>query len=142
MMILGERLKQLRGKKYSQEELAELLNVHNNTISKWENGTQEPRAKRLKELAEILGTTSAYLIGETDNPEQQKEIPFKDKSILHTRQQSKRESSLNRGMLVFETPDGKRFEVPATPEGYAFLRDMAATIANREPVTMRTPAIA
>ena len=133
MMILGERLKQLRGKKYSQEELAELLNVHNNTISKWENGTQEPRAKRLKELAEILGTTSAYLIGETDNPEQQqKDIPFKDKSIIHTRQQSKRESSLNRGMLVFETPDGKRFEVPATPEGYAFLRDMAVSIANRE----------
>lgn len=130
-MILGERLKQLRGKKYSQEELAELLNVHNNTISKWENGTQEPRAKRLKKLAEILGTTSAYLIGETDNPEQQKEIPFKDKSILPTRPQSKRESSLNRGMLVFETPDGKRFEAPATDIGMKYLERMLAVSMNK-----------
>ncbi len=67
-MILGERLKQLREHKYSQEELAELLNVHNNTISKWENGTQEPRMKYVKEMARLLGTTSAYLLGDTDNP--------------------------------------------------------------------------
>ena len=141
-MILGERLKQLRGKKYSQEELAELLNVHNNTISKWENGTQEPRAKRLKELAEILGTTSAYLIGETDNPEQQqKDIPFKDKSIIHTRQQSKRESSLNRGMLVFETPDGKRFEAPATDIGMKYLERMLAVSMNKSLIGV-TPGMA
>ena len=54
-MTLGDKIKRLREeKKYSQEDLADLLNVHSVTISKWENGTQEPRAKRLNELAKIL----------------------------------------------------------------------------------------
>lgn len=69
-MIFGERLKKLREKRYSQEQLADLLHVHNNTISKWENGNQEPRTKRVTQLAQILGTTAAYLLGETDDPAQ------------------------------------------------------------------------
>ena len=67
-MGLGERLKQLRKGKYSQEELAEMLNVHSVTISKWENGIWTPRTKHLTELAQILGTTPDYLLGYTDNP--------------------------------------------------------------------------
>ena len=67
-MAFGERLKGLREGKFSQEQLADLLHVHNNTISKWENGAQEPRTKRVTELARILGTTTAYLLGTSDNP--------------------------------------------------------------------------
>ena len=67
-MVFGERLRLLRHRKYSQEELANLLHVHNNTISKWESGTQAPRMTKMKELASILGTTVAYLMGDTDNP--------------------------------------------------------------------------
>lgn len=59
-MLLGERLRRLREGKYSQEDIASMLNVHNNTISKWENGMQEPRAKRIAELAKILGTTIVF----------------------------------------------------------------------------------
>ena len=68
-MLFGERLRQLREGKYSQEELAEKLNVHNNTISKWETGKQEPRAQKVAELARLLGTSTAYLLGDTDDPE-------------------------------------------------------------------------
>lgn len=68
-MVFGERLRQLREGKYSQEELADILNVNNNTISKWENGIQEPHSKRVSELARVLGTTPAYLLGDTDNPD-------------------------------------------------------------------------
>lgn len=67
-MSFGERLKQLREGKYSQEELASMLNVHSVTISKWENDVQEPRANKIAELAHILGTTSAYLLGDTNIP--------------------------------------------------------------------------
>ena len=68
-MVFGERLKHLREGRYSQEDLAEKLNVNNNTISKWENGSQEPRPKNVAELARVLGTTAAYLLGDTDNPD-------------------------------------------------------------------------
>lgn len=62
-MTLGTKIKRLREEKgYSQEKLAELLNVHAVTISKWENGTQIPRAERLNELAKILGVSSEYLL--------------------------------------------------------------------------------
>ena len=49
-MDFGERLKKLRKGKYSQEELAALLKIHANTISKWESGAMEPRSKRVKQL--------------------------------------------------------------------------------------------
>ena len=50
----------------TQEELAEKMNVHSITISKWETGAQEPHSKRVAELARILGTSTAYLLGDTD----------------------------------------------------------------------------
>lgn len=117
-MTFGERLRQLREGKYSQEELAGELNVNNNTISKWENGTQEPRAKRLAELARILGTTTAYLLGDTDSPEA--ELPSQKASIKEQTQER------NTNMATFTTRDGAKFEAPATPEGYAYLERMFA----------------
>ena len=122
-MRFGERLKQLREGKFSQEQLAELLRVHNNTISKWENGLQEPRAKRIAELARILNTTSAYLLGDSDNPSLESEIPTKS-LISHTKQQSSKEHSENHGMLVYETRDGERFEAPPTEEGIKYIERM------------------
>lgn len=128
-MIFGERLKQLRHKKYSQEELADLLNVHNNTISRWENGEQEPRMKVLKKLAEILGTTTAYLVGDTDNPSSAKQLmlPIEEKSADRTRQHSKKGRSLSHEMLVYETKDGERFEAPPTEEGIKFIERMRSS---------------
>ena len=71
-MTLGEKIKQLReSKKYSQEELADLLKVHSVTISKWENGTQEPRVKRLNELAKIFGVSNEYLLNDTGEVNEQ-----------------------------------------------------------------------
>ena len=67
-MGLGNKIKQLReSKKYSQEELADLLRVHSVTISKWENGTQEPRAKKLNEIANIFGVSLEYLLADSSN---------------------------------------------------------------------------
>ena len=77
-MDFGERLRKLRKGKYSQEELAALLKIHSNTISKWENGEMEPRSARVKQLAEIFHTTSAYLLGETDNPEPERTLPIEE----------------------------------------------------------------
>ena len=66
--MFAERLRQLRHKQnLSQEELADRVGVHANTVSSWENGVI-PKTKRLQALAKILGTTATYLLGETDDP--------------------------------------------------------------------------
>ncbi len=67
-MTFGERLRRLREGRYSQEELANMLGVHSVTISKWETMGREPNAKNVEGLAQILGTTTAYLLGDTDDP--------------------------------------------------------------------------
>lgn len=110
-MIFGERLKQLREGKYSQEELADMLHVHNNTISKWENGSQEPRAKKVAELAQILGTTPSYLLGDTDNPD------ANAIALKNEQQNSGRDISLDNkaGHLVFRNGD-LVVDIPDTPE--------------------------
>ena len=110
-MIFGERLKQLREGKYSQEELAYMLHVHNNTISKWENGAQEPRAKKVAELAQILGTTPSYLLGDTDNPD------ANAIALKNEQQNSGRDISLDNkaGHLVFRNGD-LVVDIPDTPE--------------------------
>ena len=110
-MIFGERLKQLREGKYSQEELADMLHVHNNTISKWENGSQEPRAKKVAELAQILGTTPSYLLGDTDNPDVNAIAQKNEQQI------SGRDISLDNkaGHLVFRNGD-LVVDIPDTPE--------------------------
>lgn len=46
-----------KNKKFSQSELAELMNVSQNTISQWEIGKRSPSIKSAIKLAEILDTT-------------------------------------------------------------------------------------
>lgn len=67
-MNFGERLKRVRKGRYNQEELASLIGVHTNTISRWENGSRSPDAGTLQKLAQALDTTTAYLLGEVDDP--------------------------------------------------------------------------
>ena len=119
-MTIGERLKQLREGKYSQEELADILKVSNVTISNWENGLQEPRSKRVRELAEALGTTPAYLLGENDSPNDTKSL---------TDKQSERKQ--NMAVLTFR--NGEKIEAPATPDGYAFLKELFAMSLGGQP---------
>lgn len=103
-MVFGERLRKLREGKYTQEELAEKMNVHNITISKWENGAQYPHSNRISELAQILGTTPAYLLGDTDNPESNANLP-----------KAQPESKPAENALIWEC-NGKRLALPNTPE--------------------------
>lgn len=43
--------------KITQKELAEELNVSQNTISQWETDIREPNIRKVIELAEVLSTT-------------------------------------------------------------------------------------
>lgn len=78
-MKFDENLRAFRKQKeFSQEYLAEKMNVSRQTISKWENGTAMPDLKKLTDLAslfdvsmdELLGTSAPdYKTSESDNTE-------------------------------------------------------------------------
>ena len=55
--MLTDNIKRLRKEKgFSQEELAEKLNVVRQTVSKWENGLSVPDAEMLLKIADVLDT--------------------------------------------------------------------------------------
>ena len=63
----GERLKKLRKQAgITQQELAEILNVHPQTVSKWERGISEPDMAMYGQLADVLGVSLEKLFGTED----------------------------------------------------------------------------
>jgi len=59
----GERLQRLRiEKKLSQSELAKLVGMHPNQIGRYERGTSQPTAEKIKKLCEVLGVSHDYLL--------------------------------------------------------------------------------
>lgn len=61
------RLKKLREqKKLNQTELANLLEVSNGSISKWERGDRQPDYETLEKIADIFNVTIDYLLGRSD----------------------------------------------------------------------------
>jgi len=55
-MKLGEKIKQLRkSKSISQEDLASMLKINRNYLSRIETGKSEPTSSILKNIAEIFG---------------------------------------------------------------------------------------
>lgn len=63
----GKRLKELRiAKKLSQKILAKFLGIDRITYSKYESGYSNPNVARLKKLAQCLGTTVDFLLGENN----------------------------------------------------------------------------
>ena len=63
----GERLKNLRkAAGMTQQELADKLNVHLQTVSKWERGVSEPDISQLGEISSALGLSLEKLLGEED----------------------------------------------------------------------------
>lgn len=68
-MFYPERLVKLRKKKgLTQEELALKVNTTKGTISNYENEHSTPPHETLVLIADILLTTTDYLLGRTDNP--------------------------------------------------------------------------
>lgn len=64
----GRRIENLRAQKgLSQLELATKMGYKSDsTISKWEKGSNIPTGKKLAMLAQILGTTSDYILFGTE----------------------------------------------------------------------------
>lgn len=67
MESLGEKLAELRRKNhYTQEQLAELLGVSRQAVSKWEGNAAYPEVGKLLKMGEIYGCSMDYLLKEED----------------------------------------------------------------------------
>jgi DNA-binding XRE family transcriptional regulator len=72
-MSIGTRICEARKGKYTQAQLAEAIGAHELTVQRWETDKRAPNAKAMLKLAAALGTTVAYLMGETDDPQPQRD---------------------------------------------------------------------
>jgi len=64
-MVLSDKLKQLRDERnWSQRFVANLMNVHRTTISKYESGQITPSYQALNQLASIYKIDASELISE------------------------------------------------------------------------------
>ena len=79
-MNLADKIMKLRKQKgFSQEELAEMLNVSRQTISRWEVGTALPDALNLIQLSKVFDISTDYLLNE--EYESEKDLPCVQKNI-------------------------------------------------------------
>ena len=68
-MILGEKIIALRKRmNWSQEELAEKLDISRQSVSKWEVGATIPDLDKILKMSDIFGVSTDYLLGRTDEP--------------------------------------------------------------------------
>lgn len=68
--MFSNRLRSTRkGKKLSQEELAKLIKTTKSTISNYENGYSTPSNEVLIKIADVLNTSTDYLLGRIDDPD-------------------------------------------------------------------------
>ena len=122
-MTLGERIKEARKGKYTQEELATLVGVHENTLRRWESGERSPDAVFLPVLAKSLNVSVSDLVEDDESEESSNGVTKKISPTPSTRS--------SKWMLVYER-DGERMELPATDKGYAIMDKIAEAIVNRK----------
>lgn len=66
MNSFGKKLRECReAKKFSQSELAKLLNTNHSIIGKYERDEVKPSIDVVKKIADELETTVGFLLGET-----------------------------------------------------------------------------
>ncbi len=73
-MKLPDKIIKLRkANGWSQEDLAEKLNVSRQAISRWENGTAQPDTENILQISKLFHVTTDYLLN--DDYESDRDIP-------------------------------------------------------------------
>ena len=68
MDTFGKKLKEAKeAKNFSQAEIARQIEVHHSIIGKYERDEVKPSIDVVKKLAQSLGTTISFLMGEAEN---------------------------------------------------------------------------
>ena len=78
-MMFTERLTKLRlARGWTKKEFSMQIGKTQQTVGKWENGSNAPTFKDLVKLVELFGVTSDYLLGLSDSPSKYAYPPFND----------------------------------------------------------------
>lgn len=83
-MSMGERIYQLRtARNLSQEELADVLEVSRQSVSKWETNGSVPELDKLVKLCELFDVTMDYLVRDR-SPEETAAAPVSESGPART----------------------------------------------------------
>jgi len=91
-MTLAEKIQEMRkANNLTQEQLAEMLNVSRQAVSKWESEQSMPEIDKIVQMSEIFNTTTDCLL--KNNPTKQQQAGRNDdagnaKAALNTKQLS------------------------------------------------------
>jgi len=82
-MSIGRRIQQRReALRLTQEELADLVGTTQRQISRYERDTNSPGPDTIVMLARVLGTSTDYLLGLTDEPNKYADLDDIELEIL------------------------------------------------------------
>lgn len=92
-MTLGSKLAKLRKENnYTQEQLADILGVSRQAISKWEGDITYPETEKLIRISQLYDCSLDYLLKdtmETDHKPSPEDTTFLFKKVLHERKSEK-----------------------------------------------------
>jgi transcriptional regulator with XRE-family HTH domain len=72
-------MRELRVKRgMSQIQLSERLNTSQQQVSRYESGEREPIAEMIVKLADVLQTSTDYLLGRTENSHELKDVDLSE----------------------------------------------------------------
>lgn len=89
-MTTGEKLQNLRKENnYTQEELADILGVSRQSVSKWESDVAFPETDKLITLAKLYHCTVDYLLNTDNNDITSETNSFSEKTGVETTNKKK-----------------------------------------------------
>ena len=101
-MTFGEKLsKERKLNNYTQEQLADILSVSRQTISKWELDVAYPETDKLVKLGELFDCSMDYLLKENVEDKGEKDFQKNDKSLLKEKNRCRIKKVLKIGGIVF-----------------------------------------
>ena len=106
----------------SQEELAEAVGMHTNTIARWERNEVMPRGNSLRKLAQALRVSTAYLLdSDTDSSGVNEDVIHNVSASATVKQERAKtketaSESISPLCLSYTGKDGDKLELPDTPK--------------------------
>ena len=124
-MAIGDKIMyQRKLKRIKQADLADKIGVSLRTLQRWELGQYFPNTEDISKIAQVLNIPVSELI-DTPTNENAPQI-----QVIPSQSKTSNTQETNTAMAVMTLENGKKFEVPATPEGYAFLTNLFAMSLN------------